>query len=108
MRCLRLKKQKEITAVLKNGRRAHAATLTVVYFPSDRLKMAVCVGKKFGKSVKRNRLKRLLRAAFSQYSDSLAPASFLLIPKVSETYAFSSFSKDLKKIFERERLIVQH
>ena len=105
MRCLRLKKQKEISALHRSGKRVYAQTLTVVYQPSDCLKMAVCVGKKYGKSVQRNRIKRLLRAAFSQYTPFLSPCSVLLIPRVSESYAFSAFSKDLGKILEREKLI---
>ena len=105
MRCLRLKKQKEITALHRSGKRVYAPTLTIIYLPSDRLKMAVCVGKKYGKSVRRNRIKRLLRAAFSRYTASLLPCAMLLIPHVSEEYTFSSFCRDIGKILEREHLI---
>ena len=105
MRYLRLKKKKEFSAVLKNGKRAHAGSLTLVYLPADKLKMAVCVGKKYGKSVVRNRIKRLLRAAFFDYAENVSPCSILLIPRVSETYSFHSFSRDIGKILKRERLI---
>lgn len=105
MRCLRLKKQKEILALHRGGKRAYAPTLTVIYTPSDCLKMAVCVGKKHGKSVRRNRIKRLLRAAFSRYSATLSPCCILLVPHVSEEYTFASFYRDIGKILERERLI---
>ena len=105
MRYLRLKKQKEITDLHRSGKRGYAATLTIVYRPSDNLKMAVCVGKKYGKSVRRNRIKRLLRAAFSQYVPYLSPCAFLLIPRVSEEYSFAAFQRDIGKILERERLL---
>ncbi len=105
MRCLRLKKQKEITALNRSGKRVYAPTLTVVYRPSDRLAMAVCVGKKHGKSVRRNRIKRLLRAAFSRYTPYLSPCELLLIPHVSENYSFADFLRDIGKILEREQLI---
>ncbi len=105
MRCLRLKKQKEIASVHRIGKRVYAPTLTVVYVPSDRLKMAVCVGKKYGKSVRRNRIKRLLRAAFSRYTPDLLPCSVLLIPHVGAEYSFSAFYRDIGKILEREKLI---
>ncbi len=105
MRCLRLKKQKEITALHRSGKRVYASSLTVIYLPSDCLKMAVCVGKKYGKSVRRNRIKRLLRAAFSQYTDFLSPCSVLLIPRVSEEYSYAVFVRDIGKILERERLL---
>ena len=105
MRYLRLKKKKEFSAVLKTGTRAHAGSLTLVYMPSDTPKMAVCVGKKYGKSVVRNRIKRLLRAAFFDYSEKLLPCSILLIPHVREEYTFHAFSRDIGKILIREHLI---
>lgn len=104
MRYLRLKKKKEFSSLLKGGRRAFSETLTVVYLRGDALKMAVCVGKRYGKSVQRNRIKRLLRAAFSQYAECMEPCSVLLIPKVSEQYAYASFARDIGKILKRERL----
>lgn len=105
MRYLRLKKKKDFTRILKSGKRAHAETLTLVYLPADQTAMAVCVGKKYGKSVVRNRVKRLLRAAFSQYSPDMKPCNVLLIPKVAEDYSFSDFSRDIAKILKREHLI---
>ena len=105
MRALRLKKTKEIAGVLNKGKRAYAESLTLVYLPAERLKMAVCVGKKYGKSVQRNRIKRLLRAAFAQYSGQMRPCSVLLLPKVAEGYAYDRFRKDLGKLLKREDLL---
>ena len=64
MKYLRIKKKKEFSKILKSGKRAHAEHLTIVYLPDKARKMAVCVGKKYGKSVVRNRIKRLLREAY--------------------------------------------
>lgn len=105
MRYLRLKKKKEFTSLLKSGRRAYAETITLVYIRQENLKMAVCVGKKYGKSVQRNRIKRLLRAAFLQYAENIQPCSVLLIPKVAEEYDFHAFARDIGKILRREHLI---
>lgn len=102
----RIKKKKEITDLLKKGKRAYAETLTVVFLAAQETGMAVCVGKKYGKSCERNRIKRLLREAFRLNADNLkSPFSFLLIPKVEKTYSFAFFRRDLEKILGRERLI---
>lgn len=67
----------------------------------------MCVGKKYGKSVERNRIKRLLREAFAPYGKKIKPCSVLLIPKVQGDggYEFGRFSRDIGKIVEKEKLI---
>ena len=105
MKVLRLKKKKDFTRVLKTGKRVHAETLSVVYLPADETKIAVCVGKKYGKSVQRNRIKRLLREAFRTAPRLFAPCHILLIPKVAEDYSYAAFSRDICKILKREKLV---
>ncbi|MDE6411526.1 MAG: ribonuclease P protein component [Clostridia bacterium] len=103
-RCFRLKKNKEIEKVFKSGKRAFSQTITLVYFPAKETEYAVCVGKKYGTSVERNRIKRLLREAFAEYGKEIKPCRALLIPKVGEAYELAAFKRDLKKIFEREKI----
>lgn len=90
--------------MFKSGKRAFSQTITLVYFPAKETHYAVCVGKKYGKSVERNRIKRLLREAFAEYGNQIKPCRALLIPKVGEAYEVAAFKRDLKKIFEREKL----
>ncbi len=105
MKYRKVKKKKEFQKILGTGKRAYGGALTVVYLPAEETAMAVCVGKKYGKSVQRNRLKRLLREAFRSQAGSLArPCAFLLIPKIAEKYAFEIFRRDLYGIFKREKL----
>lgn len=105
MKYFRIKAKKEFERILKNGKRAHSETLTVVYLRETQVRMAVCVGKKFGKSVQRNAIKRLLREAFRGYLEILSPCSVLLIPRVREEYSYRAFSRDLEKILAKERLL---
>ena len=103
-RGFRLKKSKEIEKVYRNGKRAFSQTITLVYFPTKETRFAVCVGKKYGKSVERNRIKRLLREAFAQFGKKIKPCSVLLIPKVAPEYSLAGFERDLSSLFEREKL----
>ncbi len=104
MKYLRIKRKNDITKILKTGKRAHSESLTIVYLPKKQTEMAVCVGKKFGKSVQRNRIKRLLREAF-RLQGEMKPCAVLLIPRVKEEYSFSAFFRDIGKILKKERLI---
>ncbi len=105
MKYLRIKRKKDFTKILRVGKRAHAESLTIVWMPSDETKFAVCVGKKYGKSVVRNRIKRLLREAFRSNAECLAiSCSFLLIPRAAKEYSYAAFARDVGKIFRREKL----
>ena len=91
--------------MFKCGKRAFSERLTLVYFPAKETQYAVCVGKKYGKSVERNRIKRLLREAFAEYGGRIKPCRALLIPKVAKEYEVALFKRDLRIVFEREKLL---
>ncbi|MGN1052700.1 MAG: ribonuclease P protein component [Candidatus Scatosoma sp.] len=101
----RLKKQAEIQNLFKNGKRAYSGSLTLLYLPSPSTYFAVSVGKKHGKSVQRNRIKRLVREAFRLNLHSLHGAyKMILLPKVKEEYSFFVFDRDLKEMIRRKNL----
>lgn len=67
--------------------------------------MGISVGKKHGKSVQRNRIKRLLREAFrAAQTDMQGTYAFVLIPKVREEYSFHTFKRHLQWIIQKENL----
>lgn len=102
---MRLKKAQDFQKILRTGKRAYSGSLSVMYLPAVRTSMAVCVGKKFGKAVQRNRIKRLLREAFRAECGDMRPSKILLVPKVADSYSVARFRKDLGKILRKERLV---
>ena len=64
MKYIRLKKQADFQRLFQKGKRLSSPSLTVLFRPSEKTIMGISIGKKHGKSVKRNHVKRLLREAF--------------------------------------------
>ncbi len=105
MRCndYRLKKEKDFNLVFSKGKRLFSQTLTLVYFPSKEIKAGFAVSKKHGGSVKRNRIKRLLRESFRSFTPSLGKNFFFVfIPKVdSDEYSLEKFKRDMGYLFRK-------
>ena len=105
MKYYRLKKQSDFQRLFKQGKRAFAPSLTVVYRPAEKTVMGISIGKKHGKSVLRNRVKRLLRESFRRAQEELkGNYSLVLIPKVRDEYSYQTFERDLKWIIKKEGL----
>lgn len=105
MTYFRLKKEKDFQKVFHKGKRLFSPSLTILYFPADKLKMGISVGKKHGKSVQRNRIKRLLREAFRLNREEIKGNYFIvLIPKVSEKYDFHTFNEHVKWMIKKGNL----
>lgn len=105
MKYLRLKKQADFQKLFKTGKRAFSPSLTLLYRPSEKMRMGISVGKKHGKSVVRNRVKRLLREAFRSVQDEMKGSySLILLPKAGEKYSFHTFKKHLQWMIKKEKL----
>ena len=101
----RLKKQSDFQKIFKKGKRGFSPSLTVLYTPSKIMTMGISIGKKHGKSVKRNRIKRLLREAFrATQGEMKGTYSIVLLPKVSEEYSLQLYVRHLKWIIQKEKL----
>ena len=105
MNYLRLKKQSDFNKLFSGGRRAFSSSLTMIYAPAKQLRMGISVGKRHGKSVQRNRIKRLLREAFRSVREEIKGNYFIvLVPKVREDYSFFTFRKHLQCMIGKEKL----
>ena len=105
MKYFRLKKQADFQRLFLKGKRAFSSDITLIYRPLDKLTMGISVGKKHGKSVQRNRIKRLIREAFRACAGELKGSyAFVIIPKVREDYSVEKFRRQLSWIIKKENL----
>lgn len=99
---LRIKKNSDFQRLFKKGKKIFSPDITLLYFPAAKTAMGVAVSKKHGKAVTRNRIKRLLRAVFSENCGLLdKPYACILVPKIKEEYTYKSFERSLKILFKK-------
>ena len=102
MNYLRIKKNVDFQKLFKKGKKVFSPYITLLYFPSHELSMGIAVSKKHGNAVKRNRIKRLLRAAFAATCGELEKNySVILLPKIQDEYNYSNFENSLKTCFKK-------
>ena len=105
MKYFRLKKQTDFQKLFGRGKRAFSPSLTLLYRSSEKMSMGISVGKKHGKAVKRNRIKRLLREAFRAEMDGMSGVySIILVPKVAENYSLKTYRDHIKWMIKKEKL----
>ncbi len=102
----RLKKEKDFNLVFKKGKRLYANSLSLVYMPAEEMKAGFAVGKKHGGSVKRNRIKRLLRESFRSFTPEIGKNFFFVfIPKIKEEYSLEEFKRDMGYVLRKGGVI---
>ena len=103
----RLKKEKDFNLVFGKGKRLFSQSLTMIYFPSTEIKVGFAVSKKHGGSVKRNRIKRLLRESFRSFTPDLGKNFFFVfIPKVENEYTLKEFKESMEYLFKKGGFIL--
>lgn len=66
------------------------------------MRMGIAVSKKHGKAYKRNRIKRLVRAAFDSTCKTLERNySVIVLPKVAEEYTYVKFESSFISCFKK-------
>ena len=102
----RLKRNKDFQFLFNRGSRCQTSNLIVIYHKSRVLKVGYSVSKKHGKSVVRNRIKRLLRASFNALKKDIKPGYLIIfLPKVRENYSFHTLSRDMRYLLQKEGIL---
>ena len=102
----RLKKNNDFQKLFSRGKKFFSPALILLYMPAKQTMLGVCVSKKHGKSVKRNRIKRLLREAFRKVCPRLKGSyACILLPRQAEEYTLAGFEKSLRIALKREGLL---
>ena len=77
----------------------------MLYSKSNELKIGYSLSKKHGKAVRRNKIKRLLRAATREvFKDLNINYHVVFLPKVQEEYSFKEYVKDMAYLLKKENL----
>ena len=77
----------------------------MLYTKSNYLKIGYSLSKKHGKAVRRNKIKRLLRAAAREvFKDFNVSYNIVFLPKVQEEYSYKEYVKDMAFILKKENL----
>lgn len=105
----RLKQSSEFKTVYKRGRAVVSKNIVLYYCPNCLLynRLGFSVSKKVGKSVTRNRIKRLYREAFRIIEEQLPKGyDFVVVGrKTSAGVSFHEAYKELSRLCKKARLL---
>lgn len=104
----RLKRQHDFDLVFNKGKRAYTKNVAMYYLvnPSGGVKIGVSVSKKHGNAVKRNRIKRLFRAAYFPDIPKIKKDCFIVfVPRIAEDYVFSEINRSVGFLLKKENLL---
>ncbi|HIE29673.1 TPA: ribonuclease P protein component [Candidatus Poribacteria bacterium] len=108
-RSLRLKKKREFERVYKNGRRYWNKTFVIYILPNgiNVTRLGLTVSKKVGKSVKRNRVKRLIRESFRLSQEQIMPGYDIVVVAQPRACGLKcqQAQSELLSLFRRGRIL---
>lgn len=101
----RLKRKSDFDKLYSKGKKVYSRSLTMLYFPSEDFKIGYSVSKKHGNAVKRNRIKRLLRASAREaFKDLKKNYRIVIMPKVRDEYLYEKFVSEMNYLKKKENL----
>lgn len=101
----RLKRRSDFERVFKKGKRRYTKNLIFVYVKARDLKVGYSVSKKNGNAVRRNRIKRILRAAMREYIKDIAGFyHIVIIPQKDAEITFAQSKDEISYALKKENL----
>ena len=106
----KLKKSWEFDLIFRTGIRINGDLVRLLYLKKDgvsEIKFGCAVGKKLGKAHIRNRGKRILRAAFAEFSKKLIPGLTIILTLKEKGIDAKTqdIVEELEKLFRRKKLL---
>lgn len=102
----RVRKRKDYSRIYKNGARLYYENFLVLIHPNEEgaRRLGITVGKRIGNSVKRNRIKRLLREFFRLHKDSLPAGADIVITVRKDVSARSlqEITRELESLSQKQ------
>ena len=100
-----LKKNNEFVRIYKSGR-FFAGKYIIIYARKNRSglnRLGITVGKKIGKSVKRNRVKRLIRESYRFYEDFIPPGLDIIFVarNIEKEYGYAEIRREMKFLLKK-------
>lgn len=109
-KCYRIKKSQEIEQVMKKGR-SKANPYFIVYKyaknNNDNFRIAISVGKKIGKAVERNKVKRYIRNVTTEHKHEMNPNYdyFVIARKGVKDLDYVTFKEKLEQLYKKMNII---
>jgi len=92
-------RKKDIYLILKIGKKVHSKFFTIYYNDSEQPKFGISLRKGIKGAVKRNKLKRRLRAVIRKIILINKKEFFLIANKYSVDLAYNNIEKEIKYLF---------
>ena len=106
--CYRLKKNYQYNYVYKHAQSVADKNLVLLFCKSNKQQTQVgfSVGKKYGKAVARNRLRRQMKAAVAQIMPTAVRGfNIVLVPRKTDAYLFADIQNSVRSLFEKAGLL---
>lgn len=104
----RLKKNYQYNYVYKHARSVGDSDFVLLYCPSNckQSKVGFSLSKKFGNAVQRNRLRRQLKAAMSQFMPDVADGyNLVIVPRKQHSYAYGAIVDSLRRLLTKSGVL---